>query len=229
MLTPKKKISKRELKQDTLITSYMKATSFYEQYRKQISIGITAVVVVIIALALFFKNQADNNERAVAQLAAVRGLYDAGQFAEAIDGVPAQNLTGLKAIVDEYGSTQGGELAAFYLADAYYQLGKYQEALDAFERSGGAGDLIAASRLAGIAACHEALGSYEDAGTYFQKAAADEPTEGTAAEYLNHAARNFALAGEKEHALEILKRLKKDYPTTSYGRDAERFIAQLSV
>ena len=57
MLKPKKKISKRELKQDTLITTYMKVTTFYEQHKKQISIGVTALVVVIIALVIFFKNK----------------------------------------------------------------------------------------------------------------------------------------------------------------------------
>ena len=229
MLTPKKKIAKRELKQDTLLTSYIQVTTFYETYKKQISIGITAFVVVVIALVVFFKNRADNNERAFTALAAIHQVYDSGQFQQAIDGVPAQNLAGLKSIVDNYGGTKGGDLAEFYLADSYFQLGKYAEALESFESCSSSEELVEASRLAGIAACHEALGQFADAGSYFEKAAGDELTEGTAAEHLNNAARNYALAGDKERAVEILKRLKKKYPTTTYGREADRFIAQLSV
>ncbi len=37
------------------------------------------------------------------------------------------------------------------------------------------------------------------------------------------------LAGEKEKAVELWKRLKKGYPATSYGRDAERYIVQYSL
>ena len=156
-------------------------------------------------------------------------MYDAGQFQQAIDGVPSQNLTGLKSIVDNYGGTKGGDLAAFYLADAYFQLGKYAEALESFESAGASEALVESSRLAGIASCHEALGHFADAARYFEKAAGQDVTDGTAAEHLNSAARNFALAGDKERAVDILKRIKKKYPTTNYGREADRFIAQLSL
>ena len=48
MLNPKKKISKRELKEDALITTYAKSMSFYEEYRKYITIGLAALAGVII-------------------------------------------------------------------------------------------------------------------------------------------------------------------------------------
>jgi tetratricopeptide (TPR) repeat protein len=229
MLRPKKKISKRELKQDTLITTYMKATTFYEEHKKQISIGITALVVVVIALVVYFKNQADNNERATTQLSAIHSFYDNGQYQQAIDGVPERNIQGLKSIVENYGNSKTGDLARFYLADAYFQLDKYTEALEEFDSFDPSEALLEASRLAGMAGCYEALGNHKDAGVYFERAAGKEPTEGGAAELLNNAARSFIQAGDKEQALDILKRLKKNYPTTTFGREAERYISQLSV
>ncbi len=229
MLTPKKKIAKREHRQDKLYASYMKATSFYEENKKLISIGITVVAAVIIALVIYFKNQGENNERATTQLAAIHPFYDNAQYQQAVDGVPERNIVGLKAIVDNYGGTRTGDMARFYLADAYFQLGKYTDALNEFDDCDPSAALLQASRLAGIAASHEALGNHKDAGVYFERAAGKEPTPGTIAEYLNNAARNFAQAGEKERALEILRRLQKNHPTTTYGREAERFISQLSV
>jgi tetratricopeptide (TPR) repeat protein len=229
MLKPKKKISKRELKQDTLVTTYMKVQAFYDKYKKAISIGVTAVAVVVIAIVVFMKNRADNNERAVVQLAAVHQLYDDGQFQMAIDGVPERNVVGLKAIVDNFGSTRTGDLARFYLADAYFQLGKYAEALEHFEDCSPSDDLLNASRLAGIAASYEALGNHAEAGNYFERAAAKDPTEGSMAEHLHNAARNYAQAGDKERALDLFRRIKKNYPTTTYGREADRYITQLSV
>lgn len=229
MLKPKKKLSKREMKQDTLVTSYIKVTGFYDQYKKHISIGITAVAVVIIATVIFLKNRAENNELATTQLSAIHQLYDNGQYQVAIDGAVERNLVGLKAIVEKYGSTASGDLARFYLADSYYQLGKFSEALEAFKDCSPSNALLKASRYAGIGACYEALGNYKDAADNFESAAGKDATDGAIAEHLNDAARTYALAGDKSRALELLKRIKKNYPTTTAGREADRFITQLSV
>lgn len=229
MLRPTKKISKKELKQDRLITTYMQATGWYEKHKRPISMAITAVVVVIVALVVYFKNQGDTNERGFTQLSAIQPFYDNAQYQQAIDGVPERNIVGLKTIVEDAGGTRAGNLARFYLADAYYQLGNHAEALTHFEDASMSDDLLEASRLAGIAACHEALGDHREAGRYFERAASNDPTEGNAADHLSNAARNYAQAGDKERALDILKRIKKNYPTTTYGRDADRYINELSV
>ena len=229
MLRPKKKITRKELKQDALITTYAEVTNFYETHKKNISIAITVVAVVIIAWGLYFKNRSDNNEAATTLLGSIYTLYDNGQYQLAIDGVPEKNVQGLKAIVDNYGNSQAGEIAKFYLASAYYQLGNYQEALKDFEECSPPGNLLTVSRLSGIADCCEAMGDHGKAGENFEKAAAKDSRDVNVAENLNNAARNYAEAGEKEKALELYRRLKKNFPTTTFGRDADRYIAQLSV
>jgi len=229
MLRPKKKISKRELKQDALVTTYAELTTFYETHKRNISIAVTALVVIIFAVIVYFKNRSDNNEMAMTQLGAVYQLFDAGQYQLAIDGVPERNIRGLRSIVEDYGSSNAGNIARFYLAGAYYQLGNFDEALKYFEECSPVDDIMATSRLSGIADCSEAKGDYLKAAEYFEKAAAKNSKEVTIAESLNNAARNYARAGEKEKALDLYRRLKKNYPTTTYGRDADRFIEQLSV
>jgi hypothetical protein len=74
MLRPKKRISKKEMKEDALVTSYVRVTTFYEQNKKNISIAITALAVVVFATVIYFKNQADNNEKAIAQLGGRRTM-----------------------------------------------------------------------------------------------------------------------------------------------------------
>ena len=229
MLRPKKKITKRELKQDALVTTYAEVTSFYETHKKNISIAITALVIVIIAAVVFFKNRADNNEKAMTLLGSIYTFYDNGQYQLAIDGVPEKNIQGLRSIVENYGSSSSGGIACFYLASAYYQLGNYDEALRYFEEASVSGDLLAVSRLAGIADCYEAKGDHRQAAEYFEKAAARNSKDVNVAEYLSNAARNYAQSGDKEKALDLYRRLKKNYPTTSFGREADRYIEQLSV
>jgi tetratricopeptide (TPR) repeat protein len=229
MLRPKKKITKRELKQDALVTTYAELTSFYEKHKKNISLAVTVVVVIIIAGVVYFKNRADNNEKALTQLGAVMQYFDNGQYQLAIDGAPERNVPGLKSIVENYGNSHGGDIARFYLASAYYQVGNYDEALKAFEDCSPGDELLVTSRLSGIGASYEAKGMHRDAAEWFEKAATKHSKDVDAAENLNNAARNYAQAGEKEHALELYRRLKKQYPTTTYGRDADRLIAELSV
>ncbi len=229
MLRPTKKISKRELKQDALVTTYVKATTFYEQNKRSISIGITVLVVAVIAVVVFVRNRNENNERAMTQLSEIHQYYDNGQYQTAIDGMPERNIAGLKSIVDNYGNTAAGDLARFYLADAEFQLGKYDDALRDFQEFGSSYSLLAESRLTGIGGCYEAKGMYREAAESYEKAAAENPKGVNAAQDLNNAARNYAQAGEREKAIDLYKRLKKNYPTTTFARDADLFIARLSV
>jgi tetratricopeptide (TPR) repeat protein len=229
MLRPKKKISKRELKEDKLVTWYVNVTTWYEKHKKNISIAITVLVLAIVATVVFVKNRSDNNERAMAQLGDVYALFDNGQYQAAIDGVPERNIPGLKSIVENYGSSPSGELARFYLANAYYHMGRYDEALKHFEDFSASDEMLTVSRYAGIAGCFEAKGAFKEAAENFEKAATKYAKDVNAAENLNNAARNFGLVGDKEKAIELYKRLKKNYPTSVYAREADRFIMQLSV
>jgi len=217
------------MKEDALISSYAKVTKYYEEHRRTISIAITAVVAVVILAGIYFKNRADASERASLQLSQVTPLFDGGQFQLAIDGVPARNIQGLKAIVDEGGSTPAGEIARFYLASACLNLGKYQEALEHFEDFSPSDNQLAISRYAGIGACLDALGEYADAAASYEKAASVTAEDLRVPEHLSNAARAYARAGEKERALEIYRRLKKNHSSTVYGREADRYIAQLSL
>jgi tetratricopeptide (TPR) repeat protein len=229
MLRPKKKILKKEMKQDALVTTYARVTAFYEENKRTVGIATTVVAVVVIAVLVMLKNRADANESASLQLGQVQELYASGQYQAAIDGVPERNVPGLKAIVDNYGSSRGGELARFMYANALFELGKYDEALQQFEDFSAPDDMLAASRYAGIAQCYEARKDYKEAARNFEKAAGKNTKDISIPEYLNQAARNYGLAGEKERAIELYKRLKKNYPTSLYARDADRFVAQMSL
>ena len=229
MLRPKKKLSKREMKQDALVTTYVRATTFYETNKKSISIAITVLVVAVFAVVIYMKNRSDNNEKAITQLGLVYQFYDAGQYQTALDGIPEKNVPGLRSIVENYGNSRTGDVARFYLANALYNTGAYDEALRQFEECSPSDPLIDASRLAGIAACQEAKGEHRKAAEYFEKAATKHGKDINAAENLNNAARNYGQAGEKEKAIELYKRIKKNYPTTTFAREADRFIARLTV
>lgn len=234
MLKPKKKITKKEIKQDQLLTAYAKTTSFYYEYKKYVNYAITALVVVVIAIVVYMNNRRANNEKAATELGKVFSIYDAGasdvrQYQVAINGQPERGIMGLKTIVDNYGTTESGATARFYLANAYLHLGQYDEALRQFDDFDGDSDLLRAAALAGMGSCYEAKGDYARAASSFERAAGIAANQTNTPDYLSAAARCYGLAGEKERAVTLYKRLKNDYPTSTVAREADRYITQFSI
>ena len=234
MLKPKRKITKKEIKQDSLLTAYAQLTSFYYENKKYISYALTALVLIVIGIFVYTNNRRANNEKASAEFAKVFPIYDNGasdvkQFKVAIDGQPERGIMGLKAIVENYGGSDAGEMARFYLANAYYQLGQFDDAQKAFDSFSTGNPFLEASGYAGLASCYEVKHDYAKAASYFEKAANLVTSAVATPEYLNSAARCYGLSGEKEKAISLYKKLKKEYPTSTFARDVDRYIAQFSV
>lgn len=234
MLKPKKKISKKEMKQDPLIGAYEQAQVYYYENKKYVSYALTALLVIVIGIVIFVNNRRANNEKAAAELGKVFTLYDGGttnpqQYKLAIDGQPERGIMGLKTIVDNYGGTESGELARFYLANAYYQLGQYDDALRNFDNFSTSSDILKSSTLAGMGGCYEAKGEYAKAASEYDKASSTTSNPLQIPDFLNAAGRCYGLSGEKEKAVALFKRLKKEYPTSQLARDADRYISQFST
>jgi len=228
MLKPQKKLSRREIKEDKLVTTYFKARSWIEENKRLVGYIIAAPLIIV--AIWFWWNQKTNewNENAAAMLAKVAPYYDEGKYELAINGVPQEGIQGLQAIVDEHGSTTTGQYAKLYLADSYYALKNYDKALEYYDDVSASDKMITASAIAGKAICYEAKGDFSQAASYFEKAASKNMTLAQAPENLQRSAVNYAAAGKKEKAIELLKTLKKEFPTSSYARDVERFIAEYS-
>ncbi|TLY32518.1 MAG: tetratricopeptide repeat protein [Ignavibacteria bacterium] len=234
MLRPKKKITKREIKEDELLMAYARVSAFYYGHKKYVSYAITGLIAVIIGIVIIINNRRANNDKAAVELAKVVTLYEAAAnnpkaYQQAIDGQPERGVMGLKTIVDNYGSTESGQLARFYLANAYFNLGRYEEALKNYENFSGGNKLLEASALAGMGACLEAKGEFDKAASSYEKAAGTVSNTINTPEYLNSAARCYGRAGAKEKAIALLKRLKQDYPTSTYAREVDRYISEFST
>jgi len=234
VLTPKKKIAKKELKQDTLLTTYVKTSGFYYENKKYINYALTALVVAAFAVVIFINNRRTNNEKATLELGKVMAILDSNPtdpaaLTTAIDGRPEQGIVGLRTIVTNYGGTEAGNLAKYYLGNAYYIAGSYAEALESY-RDFSAGDrLLSSGAKAGEGASLEALKQYEEAAKAFESAAKANPDGILAPEHLNSAARCLALAGKKEEAVEVLQKLKEDYPKSAFAREADRAITRITL
>ncbi len=229
MLKPKKKITKKEIKEDRLVTTYYEATTWYENNKKIVNGVLTGIVILAIVIVAYLNNVNSNNQKAIAELGKITSYYDQGKYDLAINGNLQENVRGLQSIVDDYGSTKAGELAGFYLANSYFELGNYDKALKYYLDVDVKDEMISASAIAGAAACYEAKGEYEKAASTYEKAAFRSTKDVNSPENMFHAGQNYLMAGNKEKAVELFRKVKKDYPTSGVAREIDRWIAEASA
>jgi tetratricopeptide (TPR) repeat protein len=227
VLTKKKKITKKVIKEDKLVTTYYKTLEFINEYKKQIYIYGGIILVVIIAVYWYINQRTKNNDIASSELAKVLDYYTNGSYQEAIDGVPASNIIGLKKIVDDYGSTDNGEAAKIFLADSYAALGKLDDAYKYYNDYGGSNKMFEATALAGKASYYEYKKEYLKAADAFNEAARVSKNNSENAGYLLNASIDYIKVGEKEKAKGLLQKIKEDYKTSMAVREADRYLAMV--
>ena len=227
MLTKRKKLSRKEIKEDSLVTFYYKTVGLYEKHKQNFLIGGVAVIVLAAASFFYTQQRNSNNEKANIELSRVIPSFDAGMFLESIEGNPQSKVVGLKKIVADYGNSENGEIAKVYLAHAYYYLGKVDEALKNYEDYGGSNELFKAAAFAGEAACYESKNDFEKASELYRKASSVSEENALNPHYLLFSGINLLKVKKTAEAKEIFERVKKDFPTTASGREVDRYLAQV--
>ncbi|MBT8402055.1 MAG: tetratricopeptide repeat protein [Rhodothermia bacterium] len=224
-LKPTKKISRRqELRQDTVVTFSARVWDFVDKNRS-IAYGVLgAIVLVVVGILGYQYLQAQRTAEAQEFLAPAVRLYEQGNYREALDGVGLQ--MGLTAIADEFGSTNAGNLAHFYAADALFRLGELDQALMHFEAFEKDANYLGASALAGEAAVHEARGDYDEAGSLYKRAATIFPNDLVSPGYLMDAGRAYEYDGDFEEAIETYRLIADEYPESPQAREVDMLVAR---
>lgn len=228
MLTKKKKLTRKEIKQDKLVEFYYKSQNFFEENKNKILMYAGAVAVVIIGIILYTNYRSDQNEEAGTHLAKVMDLYDMGAHLEAIEGVQNKNIIGLEKIVQNYGSTENGEIAKIYLANSYASFGKTDEALKYYEDYSGDIDIFKSAAFAGRAGIKSANGNFKEAAELYVKASKVSKTNVLNPDYLLQASLNFIEAGDKDEAKSLLQIIKEQYKTSTANVQADRYLSMLN-
>lgn len=228
MLTKKKKLTKKEIKEDKFVEFYYKTQSYIVENKNKVLMYVGAFAIVVVAVILFLNYRSSRNEEAGKLLSRVMDLYEQGAYLEVIEGKHGTNLVGLKKIVEDYGSTENGETAKIYLANAYAFLGQYDKAFELYEDYGGSNDIYKAASLAGQAGYYANKGDFEKAGNLFKKAANVSEINPSRPDYLLRAGINFMKAGQKDEAKALFQIIKDDYKTSTAFAHVDRYFTELN-
>lgn len=227
-IRPTRKISRKEkLREDTVVTFYARALNYFDTH-KTLVYGVAAGVIVLLAALIGFSYLgAQKEQRAADAVAAAVRSYEAGLYREALDGVAGNK--GLLAVADEYGSTPTGNLSRFYAADALFNVGEYDRALEYFRSYRKEGDYIGASALAGEANILEIQGKPLEAAELYMQAARIHEDDEFSPRYLMDAGRAYEAGGEYSRAVQVYESVEEDYPDAQVAAEAEFYIARASA
>lgn len=228
MLAKKKKLSKKEIKEDKLVTTFYEAKSFYDDNQTAIFSVVGIIVAIVLVAVLYSSKMEESNLSASVELTRVINTYNAGLYLQAIEGKAGTQEIGLAKIVDEYGGSEQGELARIYLANAYFYTEQYNKAMEAYDDYSGSDNLMVASALAGKAGCYENGKDYESAAEYFSKAANVSEYVPSNPNYLLNAGINYLKIKNQSEAKIVLKRIKKDYSTSLAAREVDKYLALIN-
>ena len=227
MLQKKKKLSKKEIKEDKLLVFYKTAVVFFEEHKNKVLI-YAGVLVAVAAVVYFYLNQkSESNEKAGLELSRIMPLYDQGAYLEAIEGRQGTNIIGLKKLAEEYSGSENGETAKIYLANSYSFLGNYDEAFKYYEDYSGSIDYFEAAAYAGQAGYYAAQEDYEKAASLFLKASKMSNINSQNPNYLLNAGIYYLKAGEKEEAKILFNRIKEDYATSLAYREVDKYLSMI--
>lgn len=225
-LDPTRKISRRhELREDKVVTFYARVLGLIENNRNVVLAAGAVIVIAVVAVVGFTMLMAQRDKTAVEHITGAVKAWEASDYRGALDGT--DEFPGLISIIDQYGSTATGNLAHYYAADAYFQLGEYDQALEEFEAYDKEGNHLGAAALAGEAAVYAMRGENGEAGDLYRRAATIFTSDVTSPMYLLKAGQSYEAAGQMDDARRVYEQIRDDFATSQEARDIGFYLARV--
>ncbi len=217
-----KRVTKKELKEDKLVTSYFQVRKYFEAHQSVLLKIIGGAVLFIALVTFWFMSKSGAQSEASYELNLALLTSQSGD--------PKAVADKLTEIGKRYSGTESGEAAQFYLGKLRAQEHNPEEALKAFEeflRRGSKSSYLYPAALAGKASSLEDLGKSGEAAQFYLKAAEARDDFFAEAGFRLDAARCFRLAGDQEKARQQYQYVQERYPQTAYSQKAQDGLAKL--
>jgi outer membrane protein assembly factor BamD (BamD/ComL family) len=220
----RRRLSKKQLKQDKFVSSTFELAQFLRTHTRDAAIG-AAVLVVAAGGFLWYRNYSAHRQAAAARLlTSGRRAYEARNYPLAISD--------LERMRTEFSGTRLGQEALVMLADAYFQIEDYESAratLEAFvDRYGDDSQLSYRARVL-LGCALENLEEYAEAARAYRQACDDAQFDNERIRARIDAARAFTRAGETEQAAEEYRYLLEAYPENGEAARAAMLLAELET
>ena len=205
-----------------------KTEQFLESNQKLISIVIGAIVVVAVgylALNKFYIEPRTTN--AQDQMFMAQNYFEKDSFNLALNG-DGNNL-GFLDIIDDFGSTDAGNLANYYAGVSYLHMGQFDKAIEHLKNFNTDDALLAPISLGAQGDAQLELGKTEKAIELYTEAYKMNENILTSPIYMLKAGVLLESANKTADALKIYETIKLKFPESNEGKNIDKYIARVKV
>lgn len=222
MLRPRRRLTKKEIKEDRFVTWTFKVTTFVQKNMRLLIGALVVILVVVFGSLGTVKYLNARKARAMDALAEARILR--------ISDKPEEAMDQCRLVLEEFGGTESAGKALVMLGQLHTEAGAYEEARGSFRtylEKYSDDDATIHTSVEGIAASLEEEGKYEEAAAERTAFVEKHPDSLFAPRALFEAARCAELAGQPDRARRVLQQLLDTYPEVQIARKAKARIEML--
>ena len=222
----------------TLDETASKSEQWVEKNSKPLFAGLFIVAALILGYLGYNKYIQEPNEKEAAdELAYPKSFFDQAQNApSAVDSLynlalnGADGKYGLLDIIDNYGSTNAGNLAKYMAGISYLKMNDYENAITHLGNFSTDDEILGALAKGNIGDAFSEINQTEEALEYYVKAANFKSNDFTTPMYLFKAGNLAMDLGNYKKAEELFAKIKEEYPKSDEGLKIDIYInrAQLA-
>ncbi len=205
-----------------------RAENFIETHQKAFLYGLGGILVVVLGVIGYFKFVREPKiEEAWSESYKAEFYFEKDSFNLALNGDGA--YLGFLDIIDDYGSTPMGNAARYYAGVCYMRLGDFESAISMLEEFECEDKMIGPMAVNLIGDANMELGNMDKALELYLEAATMAGNEFLSPVFLMKAGKTCELLNDYKQALDIYKRIEKEYYNTPQQREIEKYIKRAEM
>jgi len=203
-----------------------KTEQFLESNQKLISIIIGSIVVVVVGYLSLSKFYLEPRQtQAQEQMFMAQNYFEKDSFNLALNG--DGNNPGFLDIIDDFGSTDAGNLSYYYAGVSYLNMGQFQNAIDYLKKFDTNDVLLGPISLGAQGDAQLELGKTDKALDLYTDAYKNNDNDLTAPIYMLKAGELLESSSKSSDALKIYETIKQKFPESNEGRNIDKYIARV--
>lgn len=204
----------------------VESESFIQKHLKVISIILTVVLVLIIAIILINRFYiVPRQEKANSEMFMAEKYFGEQNYEVALNG--DGNSLGFLDIIDNYKNTKAGKISNYYAGISYLNVGDYDNAIKYLSKFKSKDQYVFGLSRAAIGDAYMEKNEIGKAIEYYKKAVSIKPNKVTTPEFLNKLGMAYELNGDNANALKAYKNLVDNYSEATIAIEAKRSIGRL--
>jgi len=198
---------------------------FLESNSKLIGIVVGSIVVVAVGyLGLNKFYLQPRKTEAQEQMFMAQNYFEKDSFNLALNG--DGNNPGFLDIIDDFGSTDAGNLSYYYAGVSYLNMGQFDKAIDYLKKFDTDDLLLGPISVGAQGDAQLELGKTDKALDLYTEAYKMNENELTAPIYMLKAGELLESLSKQEEALKIYEVIKQKFPESTEGRSIDKYIAR---